>query len=361
MSSLLLLAVTLTATPGAPSVTVVVQGPRASATRAALAKTDWPFELRPADPPAAVVVQEQTSALHGALAAARRAYVSADFACCLTHLDADQLVPSLLSRGERTLAARVLAWRTACFSGANQESLAVAAAEALATLRLPLPEDVASMAPDVEALLARSATVVGTRALLPVTVTATPEGALVSVDGRPEGCATPCQVDLPPGLHVLRLSAEGHSLSWRAITASPGVAAQTFELAPATPEEAATQWQARRVNGASLDSEASMRLLSTSLRAPRLVLVASDAMTPERLEGALVVDGALAARAARQGDAVGLVKDLLVRGRVLEEAPPLYQRWPFWAAVGVAAVAAGVTSAVVVANHHTVTHVEFNP
>lgn len=104
-----------------------------------------------------------------------------------------------------------------------------------------------------------------------------------------------------------------------------------------------------------------MRLLSTSLRAPRLLVVSTDPAAPKTLRGALAVDGVLRVRAEREGDAEGLVRDLLVRGQVMEEAPPIYKRWPFWVAVGAAAVAAGVTTAVVVGNKQTITRVELNP
>jgi hypothetical protein len=50
-----------------------------------------------------------------------------------------------------------------------------------------------------------------------------------------------------------------------------------------------------------------------------------------------------------------------VRGRVVEEAPPLYKRWPFWVAVGAAALAAGVTAGVVVGTRETRTSVELKP
>jgi hypothetical protein len=104
-----------------------------------------------------------------------------------------------------------------------------------------------------------------------------------------------------------------------------------------------------------------MRLLSTSLRAPRLVVLAVDPALPNRMRGALAIDGVLTVRAEREVDAEGLMRDLLVRGQVVEEAPPLYKRWPFWVAVGAAALAAGVTAGVVVGTRETRTSVELKP
>ena len=127
------------------------------------------------------------------------------------------------------------------------------------------------------------------------------------------------------------------------------------------PELAAMQWRRRTSQGAALDSEGSMRLLSTSLRAPRLLVVATEPADPKTLRGALSVDGVLKARAEREGDPEGLVRDLLVRGQVIEEAPPLYKRWPFWLAVGVAAVAAGTTTAILVSTKQTIVVVNVDP
>ena len=161
------------------------------------------------------------------------------------------------------------------------------------------------------------------------------------------------------GDHVVRLSADGYSPAWRVVSTQDTSAA--FTLEPASPELAATQWRNRTARGEPLDSEASVRLLSTSLRAPRLLVVSTDPAAPWTMRGALAVDGVLKARAEREGDAEGLIRDLLVRGQVVEEAPPLFKRWPFWVAVGAAAIAAGVTTAVVVGNKQTITRVELNP
>lgn len=343
---------TVLAASGAPAVTVVVQGPGAAETKSALKSASLPVELRLADAPTAPAAAPVQSDWPTRLAAARKAYVSANFAECLQHLEGDAAPGELLSSGERLLASRLLTWRAACHLGAKQPELARAAAEAMAAFQLPLPEDVGSTTPDVEALLARALTQVGARPLARVAITSTPEGAAVELDGRPGACITPCTMELLAGGHVVRLSADGYSPAWRAISADAA-----FTLSPASPELAAAQWHQRNVRGEALDSEASVRLLSTSLRAPRMMVVSAGGT----LRGALAVDGVLEARAEREGDAEGLVRDLLVRGKVIEEAPPLYKRWPFWVAVGAAAVAAGVTTAIVVGNKQTVTRVELSP
>ena len=351
---------TILAAVGAPAVTVVVQGPGATATIATLSAASLPVELRLTDAPtAAAPFANAEGEWPTRLAAARKAYVSANFTECLRQLEGDSAAAELLASGERLLASRLLTWRTACHFGARQSEPARTAAEAMASFQLTLPEDIGSTTPDVEALLARAFTQVGAREVKRVAFSSVPEGATVELDGRPGGCITPCGMDLWAGGHVVRLSADGSTPSWRVISTQDAAAA--FTLEPASPELAAVQWRRRTAQGAALDSEGSVRLLSTSLRAPRLLVVSADPAAPRTLRGALAVDGVLTARAEREGDAEGLVRDLLVRGQVIEEAPPLYKRWPFWLAVGAAAVAAGVTTAVVVGNRHTITRVELNP
>ena len=358
MTAWLLWLCVVAAPVGAPAVTVVVQGPGAAQAKQTLSAASLPVELRLTDAPTSTSAPA-ASDWPGKLAAARKEYVSARFTECLSQLEGDAAPAELLATGERLLAARLLTWRAACHLGAKQPEPARIAAEALASFQLTLPEDVGSTTPDVEALLARAFTQVGERAVTRMTFSSVPEGANVELDGRPGACITPCGMELLSGGHVIRAAADGYTPSWRVVATTESSAA--FSLEPATPEQAASQWSRRTARGEALDSEASIRLLSTSLRAPRLLVMSTDPAAPRTLRGALAVDGVLKARAEREGDAEGLVRDLLVRGQVIEEAPPIYKRWPFWLAVGVAAVAAGVTTAVVVGNRRTITRVELNP
>jgi hypothetical protein len=73
-----------------------------------------------------------------------------------------------------------------------------------------------------------------------------------------------------------------------------------------------------------------------------------------RLRGVLALDGEVAARSERSLDAApnaaaaeapALLRDLLVRGKLLEPAPSLWKRPVFWVVVaGATLVAAGVTA-----------------
>jgi hypothetical protein len=126
----------------------------------------------------------------------------------------------------------------------------------------------------------------------------------------------------------------------------------------ADPALAISQWSARRAAGDEVDSGRSARLLATALRAPRLLLLTSG--DGGLVRGALAIDGVVQARGERD-DVPALVRDLLVRARVMEPSMPLWKRWPFWLAVGAAAVATGVTTGVLLANRPVTTRVELNP
>jgi hypothetical protein len=103
----------------------------------------------------------------------------------------------------------------------------------------------------------------------------------------------------------------------------------------------------------------SVKLLSVALRAARLIVV-GPAELPGVTRGALAVDGVVQARGERD-DVQELVRDLLVRGKVVEPSVPLWKRWPFWVAVGAAAIATGVTTGVLLANRPVTTRVVLNP
>lgn len=355
----LVLSVILCAAPGRPSVTVVARGHEAEVALSRLASdTELPVELRPVPFPSSVPVAAPLSEVADRLAQARKAYVRADFSSCLEALDEPSLVSSVLEQRERMLAARVLLWRTACEVGANRPDAARGPAEELVSLRLPTPYDVSQTTPDVEVVLATASRVVASRPLIPVEVRANVEGS-VAIDGRPAVCTTPCQMELFEGTHVLEVSADGYTPEVRTLSVHPGRMAAEVTLESASPELAAAQWTSCAARDVVVDSSLSMRLLSISLRAPRLLLLFSG--SPGVLRGALAVDGTVTARAERLDDAAGLVKDLLVRGRVVEDTPPLYRRPLFWAATGAVLVAAGIVIAVLVANRPVATHVELNP
>ncbi|HZN91816.1 MAG TPA: PEGA domain-containing protein [Myxococcales bacterium] len=338
-----------------PTVTVTVAGPPGAAGRidAALHASPEPVRYQAADLPRAAPPQAPPAVPGPALAEARQAYVKADFAGCLASLGGADAATDALGGGDSLTAARLLLWRAACELGDGDQRGARDAAESLAVLGLPPPPDVGSVSQEVEALLARARA--APRPDVPVRIEAS-AGAELVIDGRPQRCATPCTLSLPAGLHVVRVEADGFETMIRRIAAAPPSVQVRLDLTPASPEVAAAQWTARYGRGQEPDTARSVRLLSTALRAPRLLLFSVDEGRTLRLRSALAVDGEVAARAERidvdpgqlESAARGLALDVLVRGRVVEPAPALHQRPEFWVAVGVAAaIAAGTTAAIV--------------
>ncbi|HVE85387.1 MAG TPA: PEGA domain-containing protein [Myxococcales bacterium] len=346
------------AAPERPTVTVTVVGPAAAAQRidAALSASPELARFHPAELPRARSPQPSPAPASPAapsLPEARQAYVKADFARCLASLGGADAAAEALGAGDALAASRLLLWRAACHLGDGDQRAARDAAEAMVVLGLPAPADVGSVSPEVEALLARVRA--APHPEVPVRLEASVSGAELVIDGRPQRCATPCTVPLAEGAHVVRAEADGYETLVRRITAAAPSVQVRLELTPASPEVAAAQWSARYAGRAEPDAARSVRLLSTALRAPRLLLFSVDDGRTLRLRTALAVDGEVAARAERidveprelEAAARGLASDVLVRGRVLERAPALHQRPEFWIAVGVAAVIAAGTTALV--------------
>jgi hypothetical protein len=323
-------------------VTVVVDGADAAAARSRLerARIDG-LVLRPiaapAPPPPA------PDPVGDALALAWKAYYAEEpsFDACRAAVDAID-IPALLGAGKRELAARVLVWRTACAWAALDRAGAGVHAAQLASFGLELPSDARVVTPDVEQLLGRAIADAGRTARVPLRVEG-PRGARLVVDGKPAGCALPCTTDAVPGDHVVAAIADGLTPAWR-VARVPADGAVTLTAAPASPELAAAQWQARRERGFPAADDAGLALLARAAGDARVAYVAAGA----RVSGGFVVDGAVKARVTRaDGDVVGLVRDLAIRGDVLP-APPLYKQPRFWiATAAVAVIAASVTAAIV--------------
>ena len=349
------------ARPTRPALTVLLAPslPRPAEARAAIERSlGKSFDLAFVEPPSRPARAPDTTAIEADLGAARKAYVAADFSPCLARTGELARVTDLLSQGERSLAERLLFWRIACRVGAGRAADARRDAELFAVLELDPPPDVEAAAPDVESLVAEAARGVSTSARHPLRVVATAEGAtpqaVVSIDGRPRLCVAPCAVDLHAGDHAVRVEADGFEPEARVVRLEEPGGAVTFSLGRADPALAAEQWTARHASGA-VDGAASVSLLATALRARTLAVVAGEPAPggKRRLTGTLAVDGAIASRSERlaAGDAEAaaaapaLVRDLLLRGRLIDEAPPLHKRPVFWVTVGLAAAAAAALTA----------------
>jgi hypothetical protein len=351
-----------TADPAKPSVTVVVAKGHAP-TAEALASSNGDVELRLAELPNAPEPHPSAPALpQERVAAARTAYVNADFTKCLEEVSDEAALTTALGQGDRSTAARMLLWQVACNVGANKLEPGRRAATQLVGLSLQVPAEVGSVSPEVENVIAQALKAASQQKPLAIEVSGTAD-AQIELDGRPAGCTVPCTLEALEGLHVVRLTADGHEPVVRTVRAEPPRVQLAADLPDAAPELAAAQWSARYRLAADSDGDRSVRLLSTALRASRLVLLAIDDTSPGKLDAVLAVDGAITARAERVGSPgaqlSGLMTDLLVRGQVVAPTVPIYKRALFWVAIaGAAVVAAGVTGGVIAA-HQTDTTVRF--
>jgi len=294
------------------------------------------LELRALALPAPAPPPESDAAAQ--ITRARSAYAQGDHDACRAELARVDLV-RVLAAGERGLAARAVTLEAACAYGARRPADAQAAAAHLATLGLALPE--AAVAIEVEAMIGKAIAAAGAQPRRPLAV-AGEAGARLAVDGRAAGCALPCTVDLPAGDHVLAVEADGFEPAARLVRV-PDTRTVALAQAPASPELAARQWRARLGRGLPAADPVGVALIARLAREPRVVLLQGGA----RVDGALIVGGALAASGTgRRGEAPALVRELAYDGRLLRR-PPLWARPWFWiAASGATLLAAGTVIAV---------------
>lgn len=332
-----------------PQVTIVVRGGKAPSPEQ-LKATSVPVDLRLVEVPnTGFAPPTPDSAAQEQIAAARKAYINADFGKCLEHVADDAAMTRALADADRTTAARVLLWRVACNVGAGKAEPAKRAAQQLAVFGLAVPPEVGSISPEVEAVIAKAYQEAAGAQALPLAISSSETGAEVHLDGRTTGCTTPCTLDVLEGSHVIRLTADGFNPTHRLVRAEKPKAQAAFELTAASPTLAAQQWTQRYAQSSEVEGSRSVKLLSTALRATRLVLLNVEDGPAPRTKALLALGGLVAARSERDGsldkELDALMNDLLTRGNVVEPSPPLYKRPLFWIAVVVAAgLAAGGTA-----------------
>jgi len=308
-------------------------------------------------------------AIADALSEARSRYVEADFEGCLTRLPDDAAFLGLFARGDRTSVARALMYRAACQAGRGATEEAERAAQALARFGLETPPDVGSVTPDVERMLTDAQRRLRAAPRAPLRVQSQQVGLQVEVDGRALGCRTPCALELAPGDHVIALTGDGITPKVERVSLASAGSNVTLETTRASPELAAEQWTKRYTDRPGLDSAESLSLLAQAVRAPRLVLISSELAGPSllNLRGAYEQDGAVAARSGVErvpfrdapDESVKLLEDLLVRGKTLQPARPLWKSGWFWVSVGVVAAGAATTTALLLREPKQRTQVEF--
>jgi hypothetical protein len=336
-----------------PTLTVVLAGALAGRddARAALGRAlGADFDVAFAGLPSAPTAPPAAAQVDADLAAARAAYVGAEFSACLAAVGRPDRATGLLAESKRTLAERLLFWRVACEVGGGRGADARHDAAVFAALELEAPPDVEAAAPEVEARLADAARAAAAEPRAALAVRATPAAAhaVVSLDGRAAVCAAPCTLDVRAGDHVVRVDADGFVAETRLVRVDPTGAGAEVALTPAGPDLAARQWTARYAGSAAVDAPASVTLLALAVRARRLALFSAEA--GGSVTGVLAVDGNVSARgerpAATSAEVAALARDLLVRGSLIAADPPLTKRPLFWIGVGGAAVVAAAVTAI---------------
>jgi hypothetical protein len=181
-------------------------------------------------------------------------------------------------------------------------------------------------------------------------VTSDPPGAAIAIDGAPTAETTPADVALVPGAHLVTLSLAAHAARSTEVFAAADAAPVSLALSPLEPEAAAAALAERLRGGAAPDADLSLALLRTALRARSVLLVSEDAdRTQAAVIGTADADGQdTIVRGERVGDAThdleGLLRDVLVRARLVAPPPPFYELPEFWIGVAAAiAVGVGVT------------------
>lgn len=89
-------------------------------------------------------------------------------------------------------------------------------------------------APDAASIQGRLTTLRATPGTL--SVTSTPEGASIALDGTDTGAVTPAELPAPPGEHTIALSLEGYEASTATATVPPGGRAEASAELVALPE-----------------------------------------------------------------------------------------------------------------------------
>ncbi len=354
--------------PTGPPVTVVVDAPGelSPQLRSALQAADVPVEVRVAELPALPALEMPRLGFEERLASAREHYIAADFDACQRELQGEGLETALLGDNRRTTASRVLLWRIACHVGAAQTEPAQRVALRFAVYDLEVPQDVEAVTPEVEALLGRSLGDVGQQARATLALRSEPSRAAVAIDGRPAACSTPCELDLPPGEHVVRLHTAGTQPVVRRLRLPSTGHTLHAELPAAAPVVVARQWATRYAGSPAIDSADSVRLLARAVRAQRLVLVTADGDDAIRLRGVLAIEDRISARTERDTaredlprETSALLRDLLVQGEVVAPSKPLVRRWGFWLAIGLTAAGAATVTALVLDRDPPRTEVRF--
>lgn len=281
----------------------------------------------------------------------RSAYDDGDLEGCLAALPGEEGIAAALERGDRDEASRALYWRMACLRALGRLDEALAVAREHAARDLPIPPDVGAANATAETMLRDAHRDASATPPALLDVASEPPGASIAIDGAPTGMLTPARLETREGPHLVTLGGGTFApRSMAVVTTSERATETSTPLPELEPEPAARALHGALALGAALDADTSLAMLATSLRARSLVLVSRE---HDRVRASLYgtgdEDGARRiVRAERVGehttDLEGLLRDVLVRGRLMAPPPAFYELPEVWIAVGVAvALAVGVT------------------
>jgi hypothetical protein len=269
----------------------------------------------------------------------RERYLDADFLRCLARLSDSALDRwRLLEEGHREAFAEVAVFGAACAHGAADEALARGLLESAVIAAVDLAPHLPVTNPEFQALAASVRDAASERGRARLTLTTRPSGAHVIIDGGAVECrATPCELSLVPGEHVLLI---------RRLGAAPRIVRQAvredMELAlrldPAPADELRAQLGEAIHAEMAPDAAPFVRAVASAVGA-RVVVIAWRA---DGRAHALVYDRALSrvvARTSVEGDdPTTAVRATVVEWRGVVEPTPLYAEPLFWAGI------AGVTT-----------------
>lgn len=313
-------------------------------------------EIRTAEAALPVVLERRTlperasttPTLETDFGAVRTAYDDGDLEGCLAGLPDDEALRDALASGLRDEVGRALFWRMACLRALGRVDEAETVAREHAARGLPIPADVGAANAVAETMLRDAHRAASASAPVLVTITSAPVGALVSVDGATTEWTTPAEVPLVPGPHLVVLRLPTYAPEVRALEAASQVTTPVqAELSLLEPAPAASALHDALETGAALDADVSLALLATALRTRSLLLVSRDSdRTRAALFGTADAEGARAiVRGERVGDhesdVEGLLRDVLVRARLIAPPTPFYELPELWISVA-AAIALGV-------------------
>ncbi len=286
-----------------------------------------------------------------AVAALRSFYLEADFLRCLSQLSDRRLDrTALVAEGHLEAAAAVFVFGGACALGAEDADLATSLFDELAALELPASQALEVVSPDVQQLAETRRQALARRRRVHMRLVSSPAGATLEVDGVRKCSATPCEVSLPPGEHVLVVEALGHVPRMERRALEGGDEVVELALDPAPSGVARNQLADALYRDVSPDDALFIRAASRALGARLVVAVferdhQEHAAIYDRQNDRVVAESSVS---AEEGPALA-VRTVVNEWRGETESRPIYASPWFWVAtLGAAAVAAVIVGLIVI-------------